>query len=97
MTETNDVAQLVREARKAMGLTQRELAELADVSYQALMTLEAGDPRRGYPKLLDRLADTLGLDRDELYLKSGRLPADLTDQLRRSDPTAMRRIRKAIR
>jgi DNA-binding SARP family transcriptional activator/tetratricopeptide (TPR) repeat protein len=53
---------LIRARRLANGLTQQELAHLAQVSLGALRDLEQGRTRRPHPRLVAQLARALGLD-----------------------------------
>lgn len=50
----------IEETRKALGLTQVQLAELAEISYRTVIQLEAGRSVR--LDTLLRICDTLGLD-----------------------------------
>ncbi|MGN7457761.1 helix-turn-helix domain-containing protein [Paenibacillus pasadenensis] len=63
--EHDQLAQRVRAFRKLKGYTQQELADKLDVSVAVLGSLERGT-RRPEPKLLARIADTLGIDYEEL-------------------------------
>ena len=53
---------LVREHRRAAGLTQRQLAQRSGLSVAAVRDLEQGRSRRPRPGSLDALARALGLD-----------------------------------
>ena len=57
-----DVGSLVRIRRRAAGLTQRELADLAQVSLGTVRDLEQGRTHRPRPGSMTRLAGALGLD-----------------------------------
>ena len=57
---------LVRERRRAAGLTQRELAQRSGLSMAAVRDLEQGRSRRPRPGTLDALARALGLDARQL-------------------------------
>src|SRR5215831_6751347 len=56
------LAALVRDHRRAAGLTQGQLAESSGVSLAAVRDLEQGRTHRPRPGSLARLADALGLD-----------------------------------
>ncbi len=58
-------AALLRAHRRANGLTQEALAELARLSGQAVGALERGDRRFPYGDTVARLADALGLSEQE--------------------------------
>jgi transcriptional regulator with XRE-family HTH domain len=62
---------LLRVHRKAAGLSQKELAEVAGLSRRGISDLERGVRRRPYPATLRRLIGALGLgkaERGELLL-----------------------------
>lgn len=59
------MAQRIRAFRKLKGLTQQQLADRLGVSVAVLGSLERGT-RKQEPKLLERIAETLGIDYDEL-------------------------------
>jgi HTH-type transcriptional regulator/antitoxin HipB len=62
MIELTDVAQRIREERKRLRLTQKELAQQAKVSRALLADLERGRlPELGIKKLL-RILRAVGLD-----------------------------------
>src|SRR5262249_8969651 len=60
--QATETSELIRARRLANGLTQQELARLAEVSVGALRDLEQGRTRRPHPRLVARLARVLGLD-----------------------------------
>src|SRR5215510_16452594 len=57
-----DVGSLVRVRRRAAGLTQQELADLAQVSLGTVRDLEQGRTHRPRRDSMTRLAGVLGLD-----------------------------------
>jgi transcriptional regulator with XRE-family HTH domain len=63
--DNNQLAQRIRAFRKLKGLTQQQLADRLGVSVAVLGSLERGT-RKQEPKLLERIAETLGIDYDEL-------------------------------
>ncbi|MDQ2987268.1 MAG: helix-turn-helix domain-containing protein [Armatimonadota bacterium] len=74
---------LISERRKAMGLSQKELAakvrkeDRSAISPQYLNDLE--HDRRGAPsdQLIDEFAEVLGIDKDALYYSAGEVSPDL--------------------
>jgi DNA-binding SARP family transcriptional activator/tetratricopeptide (TPR) repeat protein/DNA-binding XRE family transcriptional regulator len=74
---------LIRRQRLAAGLSQRELARLAQVSVGTLRDLEQGRTRRPHARLLNRLAEALRLDGEQAaQLATGSAPAGAAhDQL----------------
>lgn len=54
--------------RKAMGLTQKEFAEMFDVS---IATVKNWDTRLNMPKYIDKMLFTIVIQKDELKLWKG--------------------------
>ncbi len=72
--------QRVRELRQARGLTQRELARKAGISYAYVSKLETGSMTPPRHKVIQSLARTLGatdVETDELFGMAGKLPQEL--------------------
>jgi DNA-binding SARP family transcriptional activator len=69
-----DVGSLVRIRRRAAGLTQRELADLAQVSLGTVRDLEQGRTYRPRPGSMTRLAGALGLDAARLQTLTRSVP-----------------------
>lgn len=65
----------VRELRLERGLTQRELAEAADLNVTWLSHIEAGRPNPAWGTVA-RIASALGVPVSELALRAERLGAD---------------------
>lgn len=63
--ENDQLAQRVRAFRKLKGYTQQQLAKELGVSVAVLGSLERGT-RRNDPKLLNHIAQTLGISYEEL-------------------------------
>ena len=57
----------VQERREILGLTQRELAERAQISHTFISRLETGQRKEASQPILRRLADALGVDAEDLY------------------------------
>lgn len=62
-----DFGQRVSERRKALGITQEELADRLGLSQQTVLSIEKGR-RRARISILPELADVLSLSLDELLL-----------------------------
>lgn len=73
----------IRAAREARGLTQPQLAELADVSEGSVQNLEAGKPRARMPQTLPKIEPHLGWE-----VGSGRLILDGGKPVLATDPPA---------
>jgi transcriptional regulator with XRE-family HTH domain len=67
MEDHNQFGKIVRSRRLAVGLTQRSLAQKLGVEASHVAFFESGR-RKPSLKLLGRLADLLGLDRQKLFL-----------------------------
>jgi transcriptional regulator with XRE-family HTH domain len=83
------IAQLLYDARKAAGLTQKELAQRIDTSQSVVARLEDADYKGHSLSMLRRIADTLDLTVDislKPKQKSGYCPAFV-------DPTALPTIK----
>lgn len=63
--DNDHLALRIRAFRKLKGLTQQQLADRLGTSVAVLGSLERGT-RRPDPKLIMRIAETLGVDYDEL-------------------------------
>lgn len=57
--------------RKELGLTQRDAAEQAGVGYGAWQSWEAGSSPHNEVRVLTRVADALGVDREWLMFGGG--------------------------
>jgi transcriptional regulator with XRE-family HTH domain len=69
----NDLAKLVRRARKAKGLTQEEFAEAISKSLGYVGQLETGKVDRPFPETLRSISAVLGLSLDQLAVATGQL------------------------
>jgi transcriptional regulator with XRE-family HTH domain len=67
MKQTNKLGEFLKTRREALGLTQRALAQKLGVEASHVAFIESGR-RKPSLKLVARLADTLGLDRQELLV-----------------------------
>ena len=95
---TEDFGELIRQARKNKGYSQRELAKLIGQDFTYLSKLE--NNRANYaPKeeIIRNLARQLDLDEEELIYLAGRFPhqeEDLLKQHYKNMPILFRRIRE---
>ena len=67
MKHKSQFGEMVRSHREGLGLTQRALAQQLGVEASHIAFMESGH-RKPSLKLLGRLADTLGLDRQNLLI-----------------------------
>lgn len=61
----------IRQAREALGLSLRQLAEAVDVHHSFLARLETGDYQTAKPAILQRLSRVLELDERDLFSLAG--------------------------
>lgn len=90
------LGQRLKELRLSKNLTLRELAKLVDMDFTYLSKIE--NDRTDRPpseELLGKLADKLGVDRDELMGLSGELPKDVREAVARSKQ-ALAFLRSAV-
>ena len=76
--------QRIRQARKSRRLSQRELAKRVGLDFTYLSKLE--NDRANYPPKEDairKLAESLGLDAEELVFLAGRIPSENEEVLKR--------------
>lgn len=84
----------VRDLRNESELTQRELAELLDVTISYISKVENGKLHHGdFPseKFIHKLAHELDADEDELLLLADKVPPSLRQRIREK-PDAFRRL-----
>ena len=82
-TDTLMIGQYIKNLRKTIGMTQKDLAEKLNVSFQAVSKWETGDTLPDTGILLD-LCDTLNTTADKL-LNGGRLAAVERKMMRLED------------
>jgi transcriptional regulator with XRE-family HTH domain len=68
MKDTNKLGEFLKTRREALGFTQRELAAKFGVEASHVAFIESGR-RRPSLKLIARMADVLGVDRQELLVR----------------------------
>jgi transcriptional regulator with XRE-family HTH domain len=69
MRKSNQLGETIRRHREALGLTQRSLAQKLGVEASHVAFIETGR-RKPSLKLVARLADVLGLDRQDLLIQA---------------------------
>src|SRR5690606_23970664 len=90
-----DLARIIRDERSAQGMTQGQLAQLADLSRATIVDLEAGRVRELGVSKLERLLAILGLS---LAVSSGQgsHPGKQTDPLKLAARTASTSFRRVL-
>jgi transcriptional regulator with XRE-family HTH domain len=73
--ERASLGDVIRAYREQAGLSQRQLAAMADLHHSLLARIENGDVERPGAELLQRLGDTLEIDAQELLSFIGVRPA----------------------
>jgi transcriptional regulator with XRE-family HTH domain len=61
----------IKQAREALGLSLRQLAEAVDVHHSFLARLESGDYQTAKPAFLQRLSRVLEIDERDLFSLAG--------------------------
>jgi transcriptional regulator with XRE-family HTH domain len=67
----NQLGEYVRARRAAIGMSMRQLEEATDIPRSGLSEIENGRRAMPGPELLQRLAEALGVDYEDLYAVSG--------------------------
>ncbi|MDJ0715948.1 MAG: helix-turn-helix transcriptional regulator [Prochloraceae cyanobacterium] len=94
----NTFGQVIRQARKNKGYSQRELAKLIGIDFTYLSKLE--NNRADYPPkedVIKIIAQELQLDCEELIFLAGRIPSNYSSLLQehyQTMPVLFRRIRE---
>jgi HTH-type transcriptional regulator, competence development regulator len=97
-TVNQSFGQLLRQARKDGGYSQRELAQMVGLDFTYLSKLE--NDRADYPpkeEVIRLLANSLNLNAEELIYAAGRLPQreeEFLKQHYKDMPTLFRRMRE---
>jgi len=97
MKQMNKLGEFLKTRREALGLTQRALAQKLGVEASHVAFIESGR-RKPSLKLVARLADTLGLDRQELLVLAhpeakALLTANQAESPKKSTPSWQRFIK----
>jgi transcriptional regulator with XRE-family HTH domain len=82
---TRKLGELLKARRVALGMTQRALAQTLGVEASHIAFIESGR-RKPSLKLIARIADTLGLDRQDLLLLAHPEARDLLSQTESEPP-----------
>lgn len=72
----------LRELRKQVGTTQRQLADKVNVDFSYLSKIENGVVPPPSENVISKLAGVLNIDKDELMILAGRIPCDIAQMLR---------------
>lgn len=92
---TTTQADLIREARERAGLGVVALARKIDPpkSSSFISRVESGQIKVTHPGTIASLAETLGIDPDEIYVAGGLIPHDIRDAITALDPAGLFRLR----
>jgi transcriptional regulator with XRE-family HTH domain len=85
----------IRTARTKRGIKARDLARQLGISNSYLSDIEY-DRRRPAPHLLEKIADALGLPRDDLMARAGYVGPEAEEYLR-TNPAAVLLVRTIVR
>jgi transcriptional regulator with XRE-family HTH domain len=91
---THDFATTLREKRRAAGLSQRRLAELAEVDFSYISKLENGRLPAPAAETISRMAKILNCPAEELLSAAKKMPGGLEDNLS-AQPEALRFLQEA--
>ena len=72
----------LRELRKQVDMTQRELAERVNIDFTYLSKIESGVMPPPSEKVILKLAEVLNTDTDELMTLAGKVPSDIVQMLK---------------
>jgi transcriptional regulator with XRE-family HTH domain len=67
--DSQEIGRIIKRERRQKGLTQKELAELLNISQSYLSLIEKGD-REITDNLLPELKKTIGIDINDLFVKT---------------------------
>jgi tetratricopeptide (TPR) repeat protein len=93
--ETREFGTRLRELRKQVGLSQRELADKTGVHFSYLSKIESGVMPPPSTQVILRLAEVLNADKDELMLLAGKVPSDIAQILKNRQTLQMLRASHA--
>jgi len=91
----NDFGTVLREKRRAAGLSQRQLAERVGVDFSYISKLENGRLPAPAADTAVRLAEILGCPAEDLLSAAKKMPTGLSASL--TDPAAIRFLQEASR
>jgi len=74
-----DFGERLRHLRLQQGLSQRKLAEKVNINFTYLSKIETGKMSPPAQDTIQRLAEALDADADELLVIAGRVPDDVKD------------------
>jgi len=80
--EAEEFGAKLRELRQQLGLTLRELADKVGIDFTYLSKIENGVLPPPSEKVISKLAEVLGADKDELTILAGRIPSDIAPVLK---------------
>jgi len=72
MSSKQNIGKIIKEQRKSIPLTQKQICEMSGISIAHLVRIESGE-RIPSPHTLQQIARPLGLDLSELFIMGGYL------------------------
>ena len=93
---TATFGELLREKRRAAGLSQRQLADRAGVDFSYISKLENGRLPAPADDTVVRLCEILGCPAEEFFAAARKLPTELGESLV-GEPAALRFLQEASR
>lgn len=74
-----DLGGIIKEERKSKKITQRELAVLIGVDFSYISKIENGNSQTPSKEVLTKIANTLEIDQELLFIKGGQVPEDIKE------------------
>ncbi len=65
------IGQIIAEARESKGISQRKLANIANISHTEICRIESGDRKTPKPKTLRKISRPIGINYNDLMYKVG--------------------------
>ena len=93
--EVQEFGVRLRELRKQVGMTQRELADKVNVDFSYLSKIESGAAPPPSEHVTSRLAEVLNTDKEELLTLAGKIPPDIAQALKNPEARQLLRSKRA--
>ncbi len=93
MTPNNSFGTLLKSLRKKRDLSIKNLSKHLNVNYTYISKMENG---RSLPSkdILSKIADIFNYDKEELFIRAGKMPEDIIDILRENPKEAANFLRR---
>lgn len=78
------IGEYIKQLREHHGLSQRQLAQYANISNTEIWRIEVGERQEPSPNILKIIAPYLGVSYLDLYLRAGYIDEELIQTLKKS-------------